>query len=307
MAWTSNNPSRAGYQSLNTWGDHYWMVEFEMDCSDTENGWFEVKSFLLNGQGQGWEGDVHQAECQGTTGGKAPFATINHWARCGFVNKFDFQGNGCEINYFPTTETPSPETTTAPSPIGDRTVVFVKMITNPIQDLFLRGGLDSILRPNCSSGVPSSCTIPIKDNSLGETEHYAKYNAWREGDTALDWNGAEKNQGTYQNRPAEGTPMAWTSNNPSRPGYQSLNTWGDHYWMVDFNMDCSQTEQGWFEFKSVLYNGQGWENDIHQIECEGSFNGNAPFKSNNHMAKCGFINKFDFGANSCENNYFQSS
>lgn len=30
------------------WGDHYWMVEMEMDCSQAVDGWFEVKAFLTN-------------------------------------------------------------------------------------------------------------------------------------------------------------------------------------------------------------------------------------------------------------------
>ena len=63
-----------------------------------------------------------------------------------------------------------------------------------------------------------------KDISLGGTHHYDKYNAWSVGDTVLDWYGAEDNQGKYMNLPAQGTPMAWTSNNPLSPGYQSLNT-----------------------------------------------------------------------------------
>ena len=33
------------------WGDHYWMVEFDMDCSYTKDGWFETKSFVYNGEG----------------------------------------------------------------------------------------------------------------------------------------------------------------------------------------------------------------------------------------------------------------
>ena len=99
--------------------------------------------------------------------------------------------------------------------------------------------------------------------------------------------------------------------------------------MVDFDMDCSQTEQGWFELKSLLNNGTfinrqqrfpfqrmksnvdnlyeiGWESDISQIECEGESNGKAPFVSKNHVARCGYINKFDFGANSCQINTFPS-
>jgi len=31
------------------WGDHYWMVDFDMDCTDTQNGWFEVKAYITNG------------------------------------------------------------------------------------------------------------------------------------------------------------------------------------------------------------------------------------------------------------------
>ena len=64
----------------------------------------------------------------------------------------------------------------------------------------------------------------LKDVSLGDSIHYEKYNAWRKGDNYLDWFGAEENQGIFQNQQAQGTPMAWTSNNPSRAGYQSLNT-----------------------------------------------------------------------------------
>ena len=109
------------------WGDHHWMVEFDMDCFHTEQGWFEVKSFLTNGEkkydfyqfgnkkkeligflGQGWENDVHQIQCQGTSGGVPPFSSKNHIAKCGSVNKFDFQSGTCEINDFPTTETPTP-------------------------------------------------------------------------------------------------------------------------------------------------------------------------------------------------------
>ena len=32
-----------------SWGDHYWMVDFDLDCSKTENGWFEVKAFVTGG------------------------------------------------------------------------------------------------------------------------------------------------------------------------------------------------------------------------------------------------------------------
>ena len=48
--------------------------------------------------------------CNGTAGGITPQESLNHWARCGHVNKFDFEGNNCEINQFSTTETPLPGT-----------------------------------------------------------------------------------------------------------------------------------------------------------------------------------------------------
>ena len=35
------------------------MTDFDMDCSETEDGWFEVKAFLTNDV-QGWEGDITQ-------------------------------------------------------------------------------------------------------------------------------------------------------------------------------------------------------------------------------------------------------
>ena len=133
-----------------------------------------------------------------------------------------------------------------PAPEFSRTVIFIGKVTYPGQDLFLRGGF-SQLRPDCVSKMSSNCTIPItviridysyfktptlhfgyhllKDVSLGDTDHYAKYNAWRKGDTSLDWNGAQENQGTFNNLRAEGTPMAWTSNKPSDWRYQSLNTY----------------------------------------------------------------------------------
>ena len=60
--------------------------------------------------------------------------------------------------------------------------------------------------------------------SLGTSVHYDKYNSWGTGDSKLDWYGAQVGQGTYNGISAEGTPLAWTSNVQTSPGYQSLNT-----------------------------------------------------------------------------------
>lgn len=60
---------------------------------------------------------------------------------------------------------------------------------------------------------------------MGTTTHYDKYNNWSAGDNRLDWYGAEAGQGSYMGLTSEGTPLAWTSNVASSPGYQSLNTY----------------------------------------------------------------------------------
>lgn len=70
-------------------------------------------------------------------------------------------------------------------------------------------------------------------------------------------------------------------------GETPLNTFGQHYWLFDVQMDCSNTVNGWFELKAYVENGQGWESDIQQA--------NAPYASNNHFAKCGQLNVFEFG------------
>lgn len=97
----------------------------------------------------------------------------------------------------------------------------------------------------------------------------------------MDWYGVQSGQGSYNGQASAGSPLAWTSNTASSSGFQSLNKyvvksmaflnmfvffflpffffricfrWGDHYWMLDVNMDCSETEQGWFELKAFLTN-----------------------------------------------------
>ncbi|KZS14665.1 Alpha-amylase 1 [Daphnia magna] len=202
-------------------------------------------------------------------------------------------GPGCSIT----------TTTTARPPNGNRTVIFIQKQTNPGQDMFIRGGIDHTVRPGCVEDASTSpCAIPIQIASLGTTAHYAKYDAWAVGDTRLDWYGTQVGQGSYTGQPASGTPLAWTSNKPSEAGYQELNAWGDHYWMVEMDMDCSQTEQGWFEVKAFLTNsGSGWETDVVQSACTGNGAGTPPYISpSNHMGRCGFINVFTFSAKVCQ-------
>ena len=37
------------------WGDHYWIIDLEMDCGATREGWFELKTLFSNG-GEGGRG-----------------------------------------------------------------------------------------------------------------------------------------------------------------------------------------------------------------------------------------------------------
>ena len=73
-----------------------------MDCSQTDDGWFELKAIVSNhGNNGGWEDDVDQAElCAGNVGGKTPKQTRNHMGRCGFVNLFQFSSPSCIIESF---------------------------------------------------------------------------------------------------------------------------------------------------------------------------------------------------------------
>ena len=75
------------------------MVDVDMDCDSTENGWFEVKAFITN---RGWEGAIGQdGSCGGTAGGSKPsYSSDNHFGRCGFVNVFSFNSGSCTINNF---------------------------------------------------------------------------------------------------------------------------------------------------------------------------------------------------------------
>ncbi|KAK4293347.1 hypothetical protein Pmani_033953 [Petrolisthes manimaculis] len=206
-----------------------------------------------------------------------------------------------------------PSLTTTPGPTKPpvsgqaRTVLFFHKETSVGQDLFVRGGIDEGHRPGCTENAETDiCALDISTNSLGSGEHYTKYDSWRVGDTKLDWYGAQTGQGSYQGQAASGTPMAWTTNQAGNAGYQDLNKYGEHYWMVDMTMDCDQTEGGWFDVKAFLSNaGSGWENDIAQAPtCTGDAGGTKPYTSGNHLGRCGYINVFDFSSSSCVINSF---
>jgi len=179
-----------------------------------------------------------------------------------------------------------------------RTVVFIYGETKTGQDMFIRGGLDKTfaktqLGIDCTQDN-MKCAIPIRHLNLRN----ATTTPWKKNDNYLDWYGAEPNQSTA----AQGSPLDWTTNlwpaswgakrtvaiNGS--GETPLNLWGSHYWMLDVEMDCSRSVNGWFELKSFISNGPGWENTITQP--------NAPWVSKNHFAQCGKLNVFKRNQNS---------
>tara|TARA_R110001592_G_scaffold160851_1_gene393172 strand:- start:169 stop:2184 length:2016 start_codon:yes stop_codon:yes gene_type:complete len=188
------------------------------------------------------------------------------------------------------------------TPTGDwqRTVIFIQAQTQSGQDMFIRGGIDhdyanNNLGKNCQT-TNFDCAMPIKHNNLLNSTT----TPWKINENYLDWYGSEANQSIE----AEGTPLDWTTNvwpsswgavrTTASDGFGEdlLNIWGEHYWMLDVDMDCSKAVNGEFEVKAFIKNGQGWEGNISQA--------GAPYASNNHFAQCGKVNKFTFNTNTVE-------
>lgn len=177
----------------------------------------------------------------------------------------------------------------------ERTVIFIYGTTVSGQDMFIRGGIDhnyanTTLGKNCANNN-FECAIPIRHlNLLNPTT-----TPWKTGDTYLDWYGVQAGQSSQ----SVGTPLDWTTNlwptswgtkrTVAVDGYGEtpLNRWGEHYWMLDVEMDCSKTVNGWFELKSFISNGPGWEADVNQPS--------RPWVSGNHFAQCGKLNTFRRG------------
>lgn len=72
-------------------GNHYWMLDIDMDCSRTlENGYFELKAYSGH-----WEPNIATHVCAGSYP-PVPYTSTNHFARCGYLNVFK-QGGECEV------------------------------------------------------------------------------------------------------------------------------------------------------------------------------------------------------------------
>ncbi|KAK6046435.1 hypothetical protein COOONC_16060 [Cooperia oncophora] len=192
----------------------------------------------------------------------------------------------------------------APTPSGyKKTVIFIKKDTNQGQNLFIRGGVSHANKDVCSPGPyqqgTDSCAVPIVHNTTVPFV-YAEYLSWSQGDQYLDFEGAEERQGTHDGDVPFGTPLAYSTNDKTAVEYQPYNKYGAGYWMVQLLVDCNKADQGWFELKGYLSPSVGWEQDISQKTCTGAVGGTAPFSSKNHIAKCGAVNVFTWGANDCK-------
>jgi alpha-amylase len=192
-----------------------------------------------------------------------------------------------------------------------RTLVFMYAPTVAGQDMFFRGGIDhgyaeGILGRTCSAGgVPTyECSLPVQHNNLLNSTTQP----WKVNDNYLDWyDRREPGQDGWSHAIlAMGTAADWTTDNPGYGatvavngfGYDVLNqlhSLGEHYWMLDVNMDCSKGVQfgghSWFELKAYI-SGVGWEGHISQP--------GTPYSSNNHFARCGKINVFQRNKNSAD-------
>jgi|GEM_PF-5735540 len=178
-----------------------------------------------------------------------------------------------------------------------RTVIMVRAATRPGETVFFRGGLDygyatRQLGRDCEQR-PDQCAIPIRHLNRRNPDTAALAT----GDAHLDWQGAEPGQPSN----AAGSPASWTIDRwphawgPAarygRDGFgeTSLNRFGRNYWLLDVQMRCDETADGWFEVRAFVAGGRGWEPEIAQP--------GAPYRSDNHFGRCGRVNVFDFGGN----------
>ncbi|MBU2112504.1 MAG: alpha-amylase, partial [Gammaproteobacteria bacterium] len=168
-------------------------------------------------------------------------------------------------------------------------------VTAAGQDMFIRGGIDhNYAAANLGLSCTASnyqCALPIRHNNLRNPTTAP----WKQNEQYLDWYGSESGQSSA----ASGTAADWTTNmwpaswgtkrTVALDGYgeEPLNQYGEHYWMLDVEMDCSRSANGWFELKTFISNGPGWEADISQP--------GAPYASGNHFAQCGKLNVFRRG------------
>ncbi|XP_067950582.1 alpha-amylase-like [Watersipora subatra] len=183
------------------------------------------------------------------------------------------------------TTSPQPASMTTSPSDEERTIVFIRKITEYGERLFIRG-------------YGKDMPIPIKYPYMNlQTEKrktwYHSYKVWSQGDTKLSWDGAENGQGMRNGEKALGSPMLWTSSNSGSNEYVPENTFGDHYWMWEVTMDCSKLPGGYFEFRGFS-SKDGYERNVRQEKCLGETTSYGKYPIN-HVAKCGHKTVVEWG------------
>ncbi|GFR93128.1 alpha-amylase [Elysia marginata] len=174
------------------------------------------------------------------------------------------------------------------------TIIFLKKETFPGQNVFIRGGVGN--GKGCApdeNPENDPCAIPINHLELDMDSETPLRDEWAESDLFLRWGENKVNE----NMTVPGTPAQWTTSEEGEDYFHSLNTYGEHYWMVHFDMDCSKLDNGFFDFKGYL-DGQ-WENDINQGACGGDAAETPSYTSSNHIARCGYVNVFEWNQPQC--------
>ncbi|KHJ90847.1 alpha amylase, catalytic domain protein [Oesophagostomum dentatum] len=245
-----------------------------------------------------WSGYLRGGECTGKT-----VTVINGSAEIDVADIVAISlaskiGSGPDMPTLP----PGPQPTVPPLPdTYKKTVIMLMKDTVVGQHVFLRGGTSHAHGGKCLAGPHKQdqdpCAIPIIHNTTAPSP--SPYEAWSYKDNYLDFEGAEFWQGRHNGGRAFGTPLCWSTNDPSDISYQKYNKYGPGFWLVELMMDCSKTEDGWFEFKGYLMPKVGWEPNVNHGACAGTAGGPVPFKSNNHVAKCGAVNVFSWGSGLC--------
>lgn len=203
-----------------------------------------------------------------------------------------------------------------------RTQILIYAATTAGQDMFVRGGIDTAW---AQTNLGRTCTSTNMLCALGQSILNRKNNYtanWENGDTFMDWYGIQAGQGAG----ADGTPLEWTTNNTahfdskndrdgvaptaysdSGVGYFPGNTFGQHYWLWDVDLDCTNavevtgsagTKVKLFEFKAYVKGGAGWEGNMDTntftIGSESfTVHNTASF---NHFAVCGKLTKTSFNS-----------
>lgn len=312
LPYTSRTPS--GESPFHVYADNGYARNYQfVEMPNSDNGWKMFSPMALVGDNL-WEGfvtfdgvgtDALKFDVGGSWNGFNFVATAN-WAESygsgGGAGQAILAGGNINVSggagtYRITFNDATKAYTITKQADWQRTVIFIKGQTVSGQDMFIRGGIDhtyaqNVLGRSCTSSN-MLCAIPIRYRNLLN----AYTSSWKSGDLYLDWYGRESSQTLGNaNGLAEGSVLDWTTNNSGNAnkvaingfGYSPLNTWGDHYWMLDVDMDCSKTVNGWFELKSFISGGPGWEGNVSQS--------GTPYSSGNHFGRCGQLNMFERGS-----------